>query len=379
MKARLIALYLPQYHPTPENDFFWGKGFTEWRNVAKAKPLFKNHYQPRIPADLGFYDLRVPEIREKQADMAKKYGIEGFCYWHYWFGNGKKILEKPLEIVRDSHKPDFPFCIGWANHSWSNKTWEKTGRFKKETILLKQTYPGEHDIIEHFYYLLPFFKDKRYIKVDGNPLFMIFNPFEIPDNRILINTWTKLAIENGLKGIHFVARIETAESNFTKGMVLSGDLTHKRFNKCLDWGYNSIYSVPVQAIKIIFTSTNKRIYNKILRKLGIDKGLEKYDYKKIIDYMYCQEDYKENVYPQIMPHWDNTPRQGKSGYIYTGESPELFGKQIDKAFNCVKHKQKEHRIIFVHSWNEWGEGAYLEPDLRYGTKYLEQIRERIQE
>ena len=160
-KARVIAFYLPQFHPVKENDEMWGKGFTEWTNVAKAKPLYKGHYQPQIPADLGFYDLRVPDVRVEQANMAKEYGVEGFCYWHYWFGNGKRILERPFNEVLQSGSPDYPFCLGWANHSWSNKTWQKTAHFTKNITFLEQTYPGDEDYILHFNTLLPAFKDHR--------------------------------------------------------------------------------------------------------------------------------------------------------------------------------------------------------------------------
>ncbi len=206
MKARVIAYYLPQYHPVKENDEMWGKGFTEWTNVAKATPLYKGHYQPQIPADLGFYDLRLPEVREEQAKLAKEAGIEGFCYWHYWFGNGKRILERPFNEVLESGKPDFPFCLGWANHSWSNKTWQKLKRFQQDTVFIKQEYLGVEDYTMHFNAVLPAFMDKRYIKVDDKPLFLIFDPDAIPDIEVFIKLWRDLAIKNGLKGIHFVAR-----------------------------------------------------------------------------------------------------------------------------------------------------------------------------
>ena len=172
-KARVIAFYLPQYHPVPENDKYWGKGFTEWTNVTKAKPLFKGHYQPKLPADLGFYDLRLPIVRDQQAEMAREAGVEGFMYWHYWFGNGKMVLQDIFEEVLKSGKPDFPFCLGWANHSWSNKTWTKGEKYQKDVEIFKQTYPGEEDYIKHFNYCLSAFKDKRYITVDGKPLYVI--------------------------------------------------------------------------------------------------------------------------------------------------------------------------------------------------------------
>ena len=204
MKARVIALYLPQFHPTPENDRWWGPGFTEWTNVAKAKPLFRGHQQPRIPADLGFYDLRLPETREQQAQLAREAGVEGFCYYHYWFGNGRQLLERPLQEVVASGKPDFPFCICWANHTWSNKTWERKSAVQKNSVLMEQTYPGTEDDIAHFNTLLPMFKDRRYMTVDGKLIFAIYDPFGFKNVQQFIATWRRLAEENGLPGFHFI-------------------------------------------------------------------------------------------------------------------------------------------------------------------------------
>ena len=180
LKARVIAYYLPQYHPIPENDEWWGKGFTEWTKVAKARPLFRGHYQPHIPADLGFYDLRMPEVRAAQARLAREAGIEGFCYWHYWFGGGKRLLERPFQEVVASGQPDFPFCLGWANHDWTNKTWTRRSAFSQEQILMKQTY-SEEDYERHFQALLGAFRDPRYITVDDKPLFLINEPRMMPD------------------------------------------------------------------------------------------------------------------------------------------------------------------------------------------------------
>ena len=195
-----IAFYLPQYYPIPENDEWWGKGFTEWTNVTKAKPLFEGHKQPHFPADLGYYDLRVPEVREQQAQLAREAGIEGFCYWHYWFGNGKRLLERPFNEVLKSGKPDFPFCLAWANETWSG-IWNGVS----EKVLMKQEYPGLKDYEDHFYTILPAFKDKRYMRVDGKPLFVVYNPDDLPDMKVFCDYFNELAIKNGLKGLHLVA------------------------------------------------------------------------------------------------------------------------------------------------------------------------------
>lgn len=245
-KARVIAFYLPQFHPIPENDNWWGKGFTEWTNVAKAKPLFHGHIHPRVPADLGFYDLRMPEIREAQANLAKESGVEGFCYWHYWFGNGKQLLERPFNEVLDSGKPDFPFCLGWANHDWTNKTWKIKGKFTKEVVLQKQTYPGEDDIIEHFYSLLKAFFDKRYLRVNNKPIFLVFNPLEIPDVNFFIDKWNNLAIKNGLEGIHFVGISDNNPSikrdRVNYSLLATSTIASQRYKEILDLGFNAVNS-----------------------------------------------------------------------------------------------------------------------------------------
>ena len=221
-KARIIAFHLPQFHPTPENDEWWGKGFTEWTNVAKAKPLYHGHYQPHIPADLGFYDLRLPEARHAQADLAREYGIEGFCYYHYWFG-GRRILERPVNEILASGEPDFPFCLCWANHSWNN-IWQGVA----DRTLIEQTYPGMEDHRQHFEWLLKAFVDARYIKVNGKPMFLIYNPSDIPEIKSVMEYWRELAQQAGLKGLHLVGvnsrigRVDPAQ--FRTWTLLPGNL-----------------------------------------------------------------------------------------------------------------------------------------------------------
>ena len=380
MKARVIAYYLPQFHPIPENDEAWGKGFTEWTNVASAKPQFKGHYQPRIPADLGFYDLRLSEVREQQARMAKEAGIEGFCYWHYWFGNNKRLLERPFQEVLNSGKPDFPFCLAWANHDWTTKTWKNNG---KPAMIAKQLYPGEEDYRQHFYTVLPAFKDHRYITVDGKPLFAIFDPYSFKDIRNFIEVWRNLAKENGLKGIHFIAIC-----NNTSTMKRLADGSIKRvlpntkssaevYKEMLSLGFDGLNSFGKSRGEMLALGRIRRTVRFLLQKNISWFPPLKYDYAKVTKHFFAPEDRWDNVYPTIMPQWDRTPRAGKHEGIYINSTPENFKKHIEEALEVIKERPNEHKILFLRSWNEWGEGNYVEPDLKYGHKFLGAIKASV--
>jgi len=349
--VRFIALYLPQFHPTPENDEWWGKGFTEWTNVGKAKPLFKDHYQPHVPADLGYYDLRVPETRQAQADMARKYGIEGFCYWHYWFGNNKRLLERPFNEVLQSGKPDYPFCLAWANTSWQGFDYGAKGR----NMLIEQAYPGKEDNEIHFYELLPAFLDKRYITVDSKPFFMIFQPDQLPNQSAFIDQWQNLAIKNGLKGIFFIAQTNKEDSINNLLAKKFDAINLVRLFNCFEHG----------------RSTIKKIKQKIIGETRV------FDYEKAIDYWIGSEDRDNNCFPSVFPNWDHTPRSGVKGSVLHNSTPALFEKHVKQVVKEVIEKPYQHRIVIIKSWNEWAEGNYLEPDLKYGLGYLEALN-RIQ-
>lgn len=383
-KARVIAYYLPQYHPIPENDKWWGKGFTEWRNVAKAKPLFKGHDQPRIPADLGYYDLRMTEVREEQARLAQEVGIEGFCYWHYWFGRERELLERPfLEVLR-SGKPDFPFCLGWANHSWTNKTWTVGQKFVKDSMLMEQTYPGIDDYIVHFNKYLEAFKDDRYIKVDGKLLFVVFSPLQIPDALCFVKTWNSLAKENGLCGFHFVGitsnfEIHTSYYQKNKYKLNYSNVSAATFyNRVLNAGFDAVNSRGSNRAEIAVKSFGKYYFHKILSHFFNINWVAKFDYASICKFLYVEEDKWNNVYPTIIPNWDRSPRSGRKALIWYNSTPELFYKQILRALELIKNKPTEHKIIFLQSWNEWGEGNYMEPDLTYGHGYLEALKKALE-
>lgn len=383
MKARVIAYYLPQFHPIAENDKYWGKGFTEWTNVAKAKPLFRGHYQPRIPADLGFYDLRLPEVRQEQADMAREAGVEGFCYWHYWFGNGRKILERPFEEVLHSGKPDFPFCLCWANHSWTTRTWSKDGHKTSDTMIAEQLYPGESDDVAHFLYCLPAFKDKRYITVEGKPVFGIYEPFFHPHARQFMDLWRRLAVEHGLKGIYFYAI--TRSANFNRFMP-DGNIarvmpdTHSSeddYKSMLSQGYDGLNSIGQVRAEMSYYNKYVNLALIALRKYLPFLPSTRFDYAKVMRHFLSPEDSWTNVFPTVFPQWDRSPRVGKADGVYVNATPERFEKHLREAYELVKHKDMDHRIIFLRSWNEWAEGNYVEPDLKYGHGFLKAISDVV--
>lgn len=361
-KARVIAMYLPQYHPIPLNDEWWGPGFTEWTNVASAKPLFRGHNQPRIPADLGFYDLRMPEIREAQAKLAKDAGIEGFMYWHYWFGKGKRLLERPFNEVLASGNPDFPFCLGWANHSWSRKTWTAKNGGNAGAMAVEQTYIPE-EFVDHFYDVLPAFKDPRYIKVDGKPFFLIYNILGMPDPKSFMDCWQKLAKENGLEGIHFVGNIMGHYAEEHKEEVMNSGVAATVVSNLFHGQINSIGKF--------------RTYWQKFRTLVLKFGPERYDYKRFIEHVHYEEEKREDVYPLVYPQLDRSPRAGNKAVILTGSTPKLFGKYMKDTLEIVKHKRAENRFIFINAWNEWGEGMYLEPDTKFGHGYLNALKSAL--
>lgn len=353
--ARLIAFYLPQYHPIPENDQWWGRGFTEWTNTGKAQPLFRGHYQPHVPADLGYYDLRVPETRIAQARMAQEHGIEAFCYYHYWFA-GKRILERPLNEVLQSGQPDFPFCICWANQTWSG-VWHGS----PDRILIEQTYPGDDDYRAHFQTLLPFFSDQRYLKVDGKPLFVIYRPGDIPDCARVMALWKKMALQAGLPGLHIVATIhgkqvwDSHQHGFDAEVVQN--LPPLRRNQYLSWRH---------PLKKLF-----RLYQNTTGKPTV------YRYEEVMLKMLPEPHAGISRYPCVIPNWDNTPRSRSNGLVLHGSTPELFRVQLKKTFELMHNRSEEHAIVFVKSWNEWAEGNHLEPDLKHGRAYLAVIKQEL--
>ena len=368
-KVEVIAFYLPQFYPFKENDEWWGPGFTEWINVAKAKPLFNGHNQPRIPADLGFYDLRLVEVREQQANMAQRAGVTAFCYWHYWFGNGRRLLDRVFDEVLTSGTPDFPFCLGWANHSWYAKTWNKD---TKDKLLIEQTYPGMNDAKAHFDYLLKAFNDSRYLKIDGKPYLFIFDPKSLPDQYVsLFDKWSK---ENGFPGLYLVANISPFDNK----------------DEFIKRGYSAVVVNRVSKSTLTSRDIRKKKISDILRKntvfnfcLDLRIKLLKsakpspviVDFNDYYSFLITDQDREDDVIPQIVPQWDHTPRSGVNGLAWVNTCPSLFYKHSCMALNAVKHKRNP--IVMLKSWNEWGEGNYMEPDLAFGWGYIQALKKAL--
>jgi hypothetical protein len=354
----MIAFYLPQFHPIPENDTWWGKNFTEWTNVAKAKPLFPGHYQPHLPADLGFYDLRIEEARVAQAELARDHGIEGFCYWHYWFA-GKRLLERPFQEVLRTGNPDFPFCLAWANQSWTG-IWH--GQPNK--VLIEQTYPGEQDEIDHFYAVVDAFCDKRYLQVEGKPMFVVYMPNLIPDPIRFTDLWNELAIKAGLRGIYFVG-IANYPWLHTPGF---DGYTYHLPGTFMD-------AIPKRKVDTLVRKVRPYSFDSYLR--GYLKLPRIVRYSTMIRHALSPIHFDAKHYPCILPNWDNTPRSGLHGLVLVNSTPEYFRVHLREALETVRLHEADHRLIFIKSWNEWAEGNYLEPDLRFGKGYLRVIQEEI--
>ncbi|MEI8138449.1 MAG: glycoside hydrolase family 99-like domain-containing protein [bacterium] len=363
--VRAIAFYLPQFHPIPENDRWWGRGFTEWSNVVKAKPLFEGHYQPHLPADLGFYDLRVPEVREQQAELARDAGIEGFCYWHYWFGSGKRALERVFNEVVQSGQPDFPFCLAWANESW-------TGRWHglDDQVIFEQTYPGLDDWRNHFMALLPAFWDRRYVEVDGRKLFILYRPAWIPDLAGFVNYWNGLAHEHGFKGFYFV----------------SGDLNSSgRPFEELDGVFlrsigNAMHECRTPIPSLRWNYRARRLIARIVlrRKIPPVKMPLCCPYEAFVK-KYGAWELGDKMFPCAVPNWDNTPRCGVRGEVLIGATPELFASLVRTQVQKLASRPLEHRLLFIKSWNEWAEGNYVEPDAQFGKGCLEALKRELKQ
>jgi glycosyltransferase involved in cell wall biosynthesis len=353
---RLIALYLPQFHPIPENDEWWGEGFTEWRNVSKAKPLFDGHYQPHVPADLGYYDLRQKETQLAQAELAKKYGIEGFCYYHYWF-KGRRLLELPLQEVLESGEPGLPFCICWANENWTRR-WDG----EEHQILMKQDYSEEDDRL-HIQSLLPVFEDERYIRVDGKPLFLVYRTENLPDPARTAEIWREEAHKAGLGELYLVrvesiSKSDPREINFDAGLEFAPDWWNKGPQLKAD-----PESAGHPGGKLADICNDNWIHSyKGLAEAMMDKDVPPYKWFR------C-----------VTPSWDNWARRKDGANIFLDSTPEKYGAWLSQAIEDSNGRLLgEERIVFINAWNEWAEGNHLEPDERWGHGYLRATRRALE-
>ena len=345
-KPRIIAFYLPQFHTFPENDEWWGNGFTEWTNVAKAKPLFKNHNQPRIPLNSNYYNLLDRETFSWQTMLANQYGVDGFCFYHYWF-NGKLLLQKPVECFLERKELNISFCLSWANEPWT-RTWDGQNR----DVLMPQVYAGAEDIQNHFNYILPYFKDSRYIKINNSPVFLLYRANSITYLEEMIDKWNELAKENGFNGVYFV---ETLNSYSLKKISNNSSAT--------------VYFEPT------FSMTQRNIIDKIYQNIKSNSYISK---NKLVSYNYLWkrifkfQKISDKNWAGIFCDWDNTPRKKRHALIVLNTSVQKFYVCLKRIYElCL---QKKCPFIFINAWNEWAEGTYLEPDEKQKYGFLEAIK-----
>lgn len=356
-KIKPIAIYLPQFHPIPENDEWWGKGFTEWTNVTKAKPRFEGHYQPHLPADLGFYDLRLEEARLAQEAMAKECGIHGFCYYHYWF-TGKRVLYEPLDRKINNPKEDLPFMMCWANENWT-RVWNGADR----DVLLKQEYSFEDDY-KHILHLIAYFKDDRYIKVNDKPIFVVYRPDLFPDIKKTISIWREEVKKVGFKDLYvgFANRYEFEYKIEKNGFDFAFEFQPKF------WNTPKIESPPRSLIKKVIRRIKKKL------KIKVTSLVYYYDYatfsKKQVNL-----NFRNKIYPGITPMWDNAARRKDGAFILHNSTPEKYKNWLIHIKENYHWDTVPEKFLFINAWNEWAEGNHLEPCQKWGTAYLEATKE----
>ena len=355
---KIIAFYLPQFHAFPENDKWWGKGFTEWTNVKSGSPQYKDHYQPRVPLNKNYYNLLDLDTIRWQAEIAKKNGVYGFCFYHYWF-DGKLLMQKPMEMLLENPDIDINYCVCWANETWT-KAWAQHSR----EVLIEQTYSGKKEWENHFNYLLPFFKDKRYIFHNSKPVVVIYRPEQIKDLEQMLLYWNKRAQDNGFEGLCFMSQqSEYDHKNDPAGYLFD----------------NTIQYQPDRAMKINQVQLPmliKRFLCRVSLKLGIRTTkytTYTFNYDKMWKIVLDTQPEDEKSIPGAFIDWDNTPRYKERARIFDGYSPEKFEKYLEKQIIHARNDYKKD-MIFIFAWNEWGEGGYLEPDEKYGYKGLEAIK-----
>lgn len=364
MKKRIIAIHLPQFHPFKENDEWWGKGFTEWTNVAKARPRYRGHYEPHLPSDTGFYDLRLPESRQLQAELAREYGIDGFCYYHYWF-NGHRLMERPVNEILELGKPDFPFMLCWANENWS-RNWD--GGFSK--ILIEQRYCKE-DFEDHMRYLCEkVFPDPRYIRVNGKPFFAVYKANLFPDVKECVTIWRKVAKEYGME--------------LYLGYMTRGNINYIKdgFDCSIDFQPHVNGYLKHSIVKQLFDFRNSNLLFRAWRHLLPNERNPfnmSHNYEDYAKAMYKELPYNTRKYPCVTPSWDNSPRRKGWFFSLRNSTPQLYGKWLAHVLNKFVPYSEDENFVFINAWNEWAEGNHLEPDQKWGRGYLEETKNQIDE
>lgn len=370
-KVRNIAIYLPQFHPIPENDEWWGKGFTEWTNVTKGRPRFRGHYQPHLPADLGFYDLRLEESRMAQEALAKEFNIHGFCYYHYWF-NGKRLLHEPLDRKLKNPKEDLPFMMCWANENWT-RAWDGS----ENNILLKQNYNKEDDR-KHIKFLIPIFEDERYIKVNGKPFFIFYKPSLFPNMSKTLEIFREEAKMAGLElYLCWFERSLGWTLDDAKDIGFDAAIEFQPLSKT----YNDFFKHKSKIYKKLTISNiirkSKSLKNKLIEIISNhkEKSTRIIDYEEFINFDLTNADYGAKVYPGINPMWDNSSRRvNQKATVFKNSTPELFKKWYQGKYNHFEPFSEEENFIFINAWNEWAEGNHLEPCQKWGKRYLEVLK-----
>jgi hypothetical protein len=366
---RAIAFHLPQFHPVPENDGFWGPGFTEWRNVVRARPRFRGHAQPHLPADLGFYDLRLAETRAAQAALARQAGLSGFCYYHYWFG-GKRVLHKPVDDILRLGEPDFPFMLAWANENWT-RAWDGGDR----ELLLEQTYT-EADTRAHARHLAPAFADPRYVRVDARPAFAVYNADDLPCPRRWCDTFRD-EVQRAIGTQPYLIRVERYLDTDTRPPAALG------FDAALEFQpFSRNFRAWLETRPDLKSHLGRRVKNGLRRRWQAAQRWRTfdrhYDMAAFTAFDICQDAPDYTCFPGVCPSWDNSARRppGK-GMIFRGSSPRLFGDWLAAKAHAFQPPSSTENLLFINAWNEWAEGNHLEPCLRHGHNWLKACRHTL--